>query len=101
MQKQIVLEKKIWKKFGVWKKIWCLRKVLVQNNFGLENFFVSNKIAGPKKIWSKEIWSKNILAHKNDEPQKIGSKKFGQNRSSNSWDIADMDKCHQGICYLN
>ena len=24
--------------------------------------------------------------------------KFGQNRASNSWDIADMDKCPQDKC---
>ena len=126
IRKNFVFQKKIcvWKKnrknlgsgkkFGVWKKIWRLRKFLVQNNFGFKIFFVSNIIAGPKmlgpkKFWVckifcvqkkfgfKEIWSKNILAHKNYEPQKIGSKKFGQNQTSNSWDIADMDKRCQGI----
>ena len=26
---------------------------------------------------------------------------FGQNWASNSWDIADMDKCHQDKCCID
>ena len=32
----------------------------------------------------------------NYEPQKTGCKKYGQKRTSNSRDFADLDKCRQG-----
>ena len=32
-----------------------------------------------------------MLVHKNYDPKKIESQKFGQNWVSNSWDYADMD----------
>ena len=95
-----------------WKKLWAQRKILtwkkmfkkilgpkqfwVRKEFEFEHLFGSNKISG-----LKEVLSENILVHKNLDPQKSGSKKFGQNRTSNSWDIAYLDKCHQGICCLD
>ena len=71
-KKNVVFEKKIKKnlgsekKFGFWKKIWRLRKFLVQNDFGFEIFFVSNKIAGPKMLGPKNILGlKKMLVQKN------------------------------------
>ena len=47
---------------------------------------------GPRSIWVKRsLVQKEILAQKNYGSQKIGSKTFGQNRVSNSWDIADFE----------
>ena len=40
--------------------------------------------------------SKVVLVNKNLGPQKIG-----QNRVTNSWDIADKDKCCQDKCCLD
>ena len=34
-----------------------------------------------------------MYGQKNKTPQEMGSKKFGQNKVSNSWDTADMEKC--------
>ena len=101
----------MWKKFGSEKKFVCekkLKKICVQEKFCVRKkllgvkTFLAYKNLGPKKISSKEVWSKSILVHKNYNPKKLGSKKFGQNRTSYSWDIANLDKkCHQGICCLD
>ena len=58
--------------------------------FVFETNFWFNEIAranvlGLRKILSqKEVWSKNLLVHKNCDLQKIVSKKFGKNQTSNS-----------------
>ena len=53
---------------------------------------------GPTSIWVKRsLVQKEIFAQKNYGSQNIGSKTFGQNRVSNSWDIADLCKCLQDI----
>jgi len=97
------LKKNLVQKFEVWKNCWS-ETILGTKEIWVRNFFGSNKISGlktlgPNKILCLEkVLSKNILVHKNYDSKKIGSKKFGQNRTSNSWDIAYMDKCHQGIC---
>ena len=59
------------------------------------------KILGLKIYGPKEFWSKNILVYKNYDPYKIGSIKLVQNQTTYSWDIADMDRCRQGICWLD
>ena len=71
------------------QKFWALNKFLVWKEFQVQKIF-----------GSKEVWSKNVLDYKNYNLQKIRPKKYGQNLTSNSWDIADMDKYHQGICCL-
>ena len=89
IKKMLGSEKDFWvQKIVDLKKCWALRKLLIKK----KRFLVW------KNFVTKKVWSKNILVHKNYDSQKIGSKKFGQNRTSNSWDIAYMDKCHQGIC---
>ena len=88
LEKDFGFEKYVWKNlrpknFGSGKFVW--KKLQVQKKFDLKkssNKFGPNKILCVEKVLSKNIWSK----------------KFDQNRTSNSWDIAFMDKCHQGIC---
>ena len=58
------------------------------------------KIFSPKNICVKKSLDQNKRGLHKLSPPKIGSTKFGQNQGSNSWDIADMDKCHQDICCL-
>ena len=50
-----------------------------------------------KYLCQKKFGPKKLLVQKDQGLQEIGSKKFGQNRVCNSWDIADMDKCYQDI----
>ena len=100
MSPQNLLKKNFWSKkilglknFLVCKVVWVQQKLLVHKFLALNNF-------GSKKFESKDVVSKNILVHKNYDPQKIGFNKFGQNRTSNSWDIGDMDKCHMMLWCL-
>ena len=69
-----------------------------QKNFekklGPKHFWVQ-KIFESKEIWSKKMWCTNI------KTPKYWVKKICQNRGSNNWDIADMDKCHQDISCLD
>ena len=60
-----------------------LRDVLKQARHGRMRQRAYQKILGSTKIWVKKR-----------------SKKFGQNRVSNSRDIDDIDKCYQDIFCL-
>ena len=65
-----------------WRTFWS-------RNFCTKAYF-SEKFLDTKKFKVQKIWSKSGL-----------NAKFGQNWFSSSWDIADMDKCHQVKCCLN
>ena len=84
--------------------------------FGSEIFFCRKnfcfgKYFGPTFFWLNWVqsqlryyWNGHMLpgqmsqlAFVKDCPKNL-SLKFGQNRASNSWDIADMDKCSQDKC---
>ena len=69
-------------------------KMLVQKNLGEKEFLVQKDIWVKRSLFQK-IWSTKL------SPLKIGSKKFDKNFVINSWDNADMDKCHQDICCLD
>ena len=101
------LKKILGKKNFIWKfwvgKNFRFEKIWVQIFFGSNKIsglkaLSPNKILYMKNIFSsknfgfEEVLSKNILVHKNLDPKKIGSKKFGQNRASNSWDNAYLDE---------
>ena len=93
------------------KKCFRPKKFLVRNFFGLINFgskmFVFQRNFASTKFWvHKNSISKNILVHKIwvqkcKSLKIIGSKKFGQNWVSNSWDIPYIDKCCLHICHCD
>ena len=53
-----------------------------------------------KYMCQKMFGQKKMLTHKHKGLQKIGCKKFGQNRFSNSWDIPNMNKFRQDKCCI-
>ena len=50
-----------------------------------------------KKVTAEILLIRTNIARINVAWKNVPSK-FGQNRVSNSWDIADMEKCFQDIC---
>ena len=100
----IFSRKKFWIKGP--KKNWvrknCSKKFTSEQNFGSKihvgpKKFESKKILSLTKFGFIEVWSKKILVSKNSSLQKLGKKRFGQNRVSNSRNIAYMDKCCQSL----
>ena len=60
----------------------------------------SKKFVGYKKYFGQKEFGRKKVVYKNQGSQKIEYKKFGQNRASKSWDIADMNKCHHYSWHL-
>ena len=91
-EKNFESEKKcVWKFLGPTKRIGPIslarKKSWVWQNFELKKFWIK------KKIWGSKIFlgPVELLVQKILGPKKIGSKKFGPNRGSTSWDIADIE----------
>ena len=76
------------------------KRIYVKKMLG-PNKFESNKILGQTIFWSKKLGCPKIqimsswqLESVHKGPRNLHLK-FGQNRISNSWDISEMNKCHQ------
>ena len=82
-------------KFVWWWWVGGYKRSLVQKNFGFEKMFGSNNFRSKENLSLKKFGPRTAQPKKNYDSQKIGSQKFGQNQTSNSCDIADMDKYHQ------
>ena len=86
------------KRFKVWWKSgqWQLR----YSWYG--QMLPGQMLHGQSSIWqlSEIVKSEWVITSVKDVPRKQ-TLKFDQNRVSNSWDIADMDKCCQDKCCMD
>ena len=95
--RSILGPKKNWvpKNFG--SKILESKRTLVAKIFGSSKISVKN-VSGPNKFSPPKILGPNVpLAY--GIPRNLPLK-VGQNWRSNSWDIADMNKCSEIKCCL-
>ena len=69
------------------------KNVGLKMNFWIKNSFDSKIEFGSKNVGVQNVWVKQDFGPKNKDTQNIGSKKFGQDWLSNTWDIPNMDEC--------
>ena len=84
------------KMFILFSKSFMAKFCFLANFFG-NNFIFVEIFVGQNFFWQFLQMSLWLLVYVQDCPRNLPLK-FDQNRVSNSWDIPNMDKCHQDKC---